>query len=82
MHIAGSDRGKLILVQQDCSMAQAIRHQPLAAEMRIQSQISPYRICGGCSWTIIDSSPSTSVFPCLHHYSSAPYSFIHLSWTL
>jgi hypothetical protein len=58
-------QGKLILVQRGYPMAQAVRHQSLAAELQVQSQISPCMICGGWSGTITDSSPSTSVFPSL-----------------
>jgi len=43
------------------------------AEANIRSHICPCEICGGQSGAGKYFSPSTSVFPCLYHSTSAPY---------
>jgi hypothetical protein len=53
-------------------MAQAVSRRPLTAEARVQSRVSPCRICGGQSGTGTGFSPSTSVFPCQYHSTGAP----------
>ena len=58
-------------------MAQAVSRRPLTAEARAQSRFSLCEICGGRSTTGKGLSSSTSVFPCQHHSTNAPYSFIY-----
>ena len=53
-------------------MAQAVSSQPLTAEARVRSRLSPCEICGGQSGTGTGFSPSTSVFPCQFHSTGAP----------
>jgi hypothetical protein len=59
-------------------MAQVVSHQPLDAEFWVQSQASPYKICGERSGTGTGFLPSTSV-PCQNYCTNAPHSFIPLS---
>jgi len=56
-------------------MAEAISRRPLTTEAQGRSQVSVHEICGRHSGTGTDFSPSTSVFPCQYHSTSAPYSF-------
>jgi hypothetical protein len=46
------------------AVAQSVRRRPLTAEARVQSRVSPCRICGGQSGTGTGFSLSTSVLPC------------------
>jgi hypothetical protein len=43
----------------------------------LQSQTTPYGICGGQSVTGTGFSPNNSIFPLQHYSTNAPYSFIH-----
>ena len=54
------------------AIAQAASRQPLTAEARVRSRVSPCGICGGQSGTRTDFSPSTSTFPCQFHTTGAP----------
>jgi hypothetical protein len=52
-------------------MSQAVSRQPLTAEARVRSRVSPCVIFGGQSGTGTGLSPSTSVFPCQFHSTGA-----------
>ena len=54
-----------------CAVAQAVSGRPLTAKDRVRSQASTCGICGGQSDTSTGFSPSTSVFPCHNHSTSA-----------
>jgi hypothetical protein len=58
------------------AMTQAVSRQPLTAETRARSQGSQREICGGQSGTETVFSQSTSVFPCLYHFTNAQYSYL------
>jgi hypothetical protein len=64
-------------VELDRAVAPAVNRRPLTAKAQSQSQVSPRGICGGQNDTSTGFSPSTSVFPCQNHSTSAPYSFIY-----
>ena len=51
--------------------AQAVSRQPLTAEARVRSRVSPCEICGQ-GGTGTRFSPSTSVFPCQLLSTGAP----------
>jgi hypothetical protein len=53
-------------------MAQAVSRQPLTAEVRVLSRVSPCGICGGQIGTPTGFSPSTSVSACQFHSTGAP----------
>jgi hypothetical protein len=53
-------------------MAQAVSRRPLTAEARFRSRVSPFGICGGQSRTGAGFCPSTCVFSCQFHSTSAP----------
>jgi predicted transcriptional regulator len=61
------------------AMAQAVSSQPLNAEARVRSRVSPRGICGGQSGTGTGLFPSTSVFPCRFHSTGAPLHGKHSS---
>jgi hypothetical protein len=46
-----------------CAMAQVVSRQPLTAEARVQSRVSPCEICGGQSGTGTGYSPSCQFSP-------------------
>jgi hypothetical protein len=54
--------------------ARPFSHRPLTAETCVRAQLSPCDICAGQSVTGTGFSPSTSIFPCQHHTTKAPYS--------
>jgi hypothetical protein len=54
-------------------MAQAVSRQPLTAEARVRSRISPCGICGAQSDIGTGFSPNSSVLPCQYHSTGAPY---------
>jgi hypothetical protein len=64
-------------------MAEAVRHRPLTSEVQVESQISPYEVCGGQNGTRVGFSANTSVFslfvimPPMHH----TYIHLHVSLT-
>jgi hypothetical protein len=57
-------------------MTEADSRWPLTAEARVRARVDPCGICGGKSGTGAGFSPSSSVFPCHHHSTIAPYSSI------
>ena len=63
-------------------MAQVVGHWSVNAKVWVQSQASPYAICGGQSGNETGFSANTSVFVSNYHCPSAPCSFIHLSLML
>ena len=69
-----------MIVELDRAVAQAVSRRPLTAKDRVRSQASPCGICGGQSDTSTGFSPSTSVFPCQNHSTSASLP-IHLPQT-
>jgi hypothetical protein len=54
------------------AMAQAVSRQPLTAEARFRSQVSPCEICSGQIGTGTGPPQSISVFPCQFHSTGAP----------
>jgi hypothetical protein len=54
------------------AMTQAVSRQPLTAEARVRSRVSPCGICDRQNDTGTGFSPSTSVFPCQFHSTGAP----------
>jgi hypothetical protein len=61
------------------AMDQAVSRRPLTAEAWVPARVSPCGICGGQNGTGSGFSPSSSVFPCRHHSTIAPYSSITAS---
>jgi hypothetical protein len=61
---------------------QVVSSRPLKAETRVQSQAIPRGISGGQRGTGTGFSPSNSGFPCQHHSTGAPCSFIYIRPTL
>jgi hypothetical protein len=58
-------------------MAQAVSHRPLTAEVRVWSPVNPCEVCGrrsGRGYT------SISVFPCLYHTTSPPFTSSSRCW--
>ena len=59
------------------AVGQAVSRRALTAQDQVRSQLSPREICGRKSGTRTGFSPSTSGFPCQHHSTNAPYSFMY-----
>jgi hypothetical protein len=54
-------------------VATRVTHRPLTAEVWVRARVSPCMMCGGQSVTGTDFSPSSSIFPCQHQSTGAPY---------
>jgi hypothetical protein len=58
------------------AMAQAVSRWPLRVEARVRARVSPCGICDGQIFTGTGFSLCSSVFPCQHNSTIAPYSSI------
>jgi hypothetical protein len=65
-----------------CAMDQAGSCRPVSRQAQVQSQASPCGNCGGQSGSDKSSSPNTSQFSAVSHFTNTPYSFIPLSLML
>lgn len=59
---------RFVIVVMGRAVTRAVCRRPLTAKILVQSQTSPYGICGGKGGTVTGRSKSTSFFPCQVHW--------------
>jgi len=62
-----------LLFQSLRAMAQTFSRRPVTAETGVWSYVGPREICSGWFGNGTDLSPSSSLSPCQHYSTSAPY---------
>ena len=67
----------LYVSEKGCAVSQGISCWHHSVEAWVQLQASPCGKCSGWSGTGTGFSPSTVIFTCHYHSTSAPYSFSH-----